>query len=215
MNLKKSLFAVAAAGTLGFSALSAAPVFADKPQKPATAPTAAESGEYGLDAAHAHIGFTVKHLVISTVHGNFKEFGGTITYDAKDVTKSSVEVTIKSASIDTDIPARDKHLRGAEFFDTDKYPEITFKSTSVKKAGKGLVVNGDFTMHGVTKPVSIPFTLAGPIAGPGGKARFGISGKLQINRQDYGVSWNKKLDNGGLAISDLVDITLDFEAVKK
>lgn len=216
MNLKQSLFAVGAAGALALSVLTVVPVFADKPQKPAApAPTADFNGEYTLDVAHAHIGFTVKHLVISTTHGRFRDFAGTISYDAKDVTKSSVNVTIKAASIDTDIPPRDKHLKGPDFFDVEKFPEITFKSTSVKKAGKGLIVTGDFTMHGVTKPISIPFTISGPIAGPGGKGRMGISGKVQINRQDFGVSWNKKLDNGSLAVSDLVDITLDFEAVKK
>ncbi len=216
MNFKQSLFAVGAAGILAVSALAAVPAQADKPQKPATPAAAPDfNGEYAVDVAHAHIGFTVKHLVISTTHGRFRDFAGTVNFDAKDIAKSSVNVTIKAASIDTDIPPRDKHLKGPDFFDVEKYPEITFKSTSVKKSGKGLVVNGDFTMHGVTKPISIPFTISGPIAGPGGKARMGISGKVQINRQDYGVSWNKKLDNGGLAVSDLVDITLDFEAVKK
>lgn len=215
MNLKQSLFAVGAAGILAVSALTVVPAQADKPQTPAApAPAVDFNGEYAIDVAHAHIGFTVKHMVISTTHGRFRDFGGTITLDSKTIAKSSVNVTIKATSIDTDIPARDKHLRGADFFDVEKYPEITFKSTSVKKTGKGLIVNGDFTMHGVTKSISIPFTISGPIVSRG-KAVLGISGKVQINRQDYGVSWSRKLDNGGLAVSDLVDITLDFEAVKK
>ena len=165
---------------------------------------------YTIDATHSEVGFRVRHLV-SKVSGRFTKFTGTITVDAKDISKSSVQVTIDAGSVNTDDAARDKHLRSADFFDVEKYPAITFKSTAVKDLGNGrLEVTGDFTMHGVTKSIAFPITNFG--AKPGMKpgavvAGFG-DGTLTLNRQDYGVSYGKGL------LGDDVQITLDVEASK-
>jgi polyisoprenoid-binding protein YceI len=169
---------------------------------------------YKLDLSHSSVAFTVRHMVIANVRGNFKEFEGTVLYDPADVTKSSVEVTIKTASIDTDNTQRDTHLRSADFFDAEKFPTITFKSKSVEKKGDGYVLNGSLTLRGVTKDVAIPFEVLGVVKDPYGNTRLGAHGELTINRMDYGVSWSKSLDAGGLVVSEEVKILLDIEAVK-
>jgi polyisoprenoid-binding protein YceI len=169
---------------------------------------------YKLDLAHSSVAFTVRHMVIANVRGNFKEFEGTVVYDPADVTKSSVEVTIKTASIDTDNTQRDSHLRSADFFDAEKFPTITFKSKSVEKKGDGYVLNGTLTLRGVSKDVAIPFEVLGVVKDPYGNTRLGAHGELTINRMDYGVSWSKSLDAGGLVVSEEVKILLDIEAVK-
>jgi polyisoprenoid-binding protein YceI len=171
---------------------------------------------YVVDPSHSNVGFSTKHLVISTVSGNFGQFEGTIVFDDKDITKSSVTGTIKTASINTGNADRDKHLKSADFFDVEKYPEITFKSTKVEKAGDGAKVTGSLTIRGVSKEVSFPATINGPIKDPYGNMKIGLSaGPLTINRQDYGVSWSKKMDTGGLVVSDEVKIQIDAEAAKK
>ncbi len=187
--------------------------------KPATEsetkkPDTSES-TYIIDNAHSLIGFSVRHLTISEVHGRFNDFTGTIHYNEKDVTKSSVEFTAKAASINTDIKARDEHLRGTDFFDVEKYPELTFKSTRIESHGQQYLMVGQFTMHGVTKEISFPFQLTNQIKDQRGKTRFGVQAQLTINRQDYGISWSKTLDNGGLAVSNEVKIELNFEAIKQ
>ena len=169
---------------------------------------------YTLDGAHSNVNFCVKHMVISTVCGRFNQFEATINFDEADVTKSSWTGTIKTASITTDNEKRDNHLKSADFFDVEKHPEITFKSSKIEKKGDGYVAAGTLTMRGVSKEVSIPFTVTGPITVFGGK-RIGISATLTVNRQDYGVSWSQKLDSGGLVVSDEVKINLDAEAVMK
>jgi len=171
---------------------------------------------FTFDTAHTEMAFAVKHMVISTVKGRFNDFSGTITYDPNDVTKSSVQVSVKTASIDTGNADRDKHLRSADFFDADKYPEITFKSTSIEKRGDGYVAHGKLTIRGVTKEVELPFTITGVIIDPWGNTRMGVEvDPVTINRQDYGVSWNKTLDAGGLVVSDDVTLELAVEAVKE
>ncbi len=177
---------------------------------------APETGTYVIDPAHTTIGFSVRHLVINTVPGRFREFNGTIQYDPQNLTNSSVTFTAKSNSIDTGIEPRDKHLRSADFFDAERYPEITFKSTRIEKKGKDdFIAHGDFTLHGVTKTVALPFKLYGAIKDPWGKMRIGVEAGLTINRQDYGVAWSQKLDNGGLVVANDVKIALFVEAVKQ
>ena len=132
------------------------------------------AGEYKIDPAHSTIGFAVRHYEINWVNGWFKEFEGTIRYDDKDVTKSSVEFTAKVESIDTGVAARDKHLRTADFFEVEKYPTMTFKSTRVERKGQDYVLHGDLTLKGVTKPVQLPFKLTGAIKDPRGNTRVGI-----------------------------------------
>jgi polyisoprenoid-binding protein YceI len=176
--------------------------------------TAWAADTYQIDPAHTSIGFVVKHMVVTKVRGAFNDFAGTIVYDDKDITKSSVEVTINASSIDTKVEKRDNHLRSPDFFDVAKFPQITFKSKRIEKTADGYAAVGDLTMHGVTKEIRIPFSIAGVITDPMGATRLGLSGQTEINRQDYGVSWSKKLDNGGLVAGDDVEIDLDVEAVK-
>lgn len=172
-------------------------------------------GEYKIDPAHSIVGFAIRHLEINWVEGRFKDFVGTIRYDDSDVTKSSVEFTAKIASIDTGVEARDKHLRTADFFDAEKYPEMSFKSTRVERKGKDrYVLHGDFTLKGVTKPVALPFNITGAIKDQRGNMRFGISAQTKINRRDYGITWGKALEGGGLDIGNEVTIDLQLEALK-
>lgn len=170
---------------------------------------------YVTDPAHTQVGFTVRHFVITKVRGKFKDFAGTIMYDENDPTKSSVQGTIKTASIDTDHQKRDAHLRSPEFFDVENYPEITFVSKRIEKHQDGFMLIGNLTIRAVTKEVAIPFTITGKVVDPSGKTRLGFEGSLRINRQEYGVSYNKTMDNGGLIVSDTVDIELVGEAVKQ
>lgn len=179
-----------------------------------TATPAFSADTYVFDPVHTHIGFSAKHFVLTTVRGDFREFSGSIMFDEMDVSKSSVEVIIKAASINTNHEKRDSDLKGEGFLEVDKYPEITFKSKKIEKKGDEYVAVGDLTIHGVTREVAIPFTLAGPITDPFGNRRFGVEAGLTINRQDYGVSFDKVMDNGGLIVSNEVNIVLAVEAVK-
>ena len=170
---------------------------------------------YQVDPNHTTVQFSAKHLLISTVSGKFKEFAGTIVYDDKDITKSSVTGTIKAASLDTGVADRDNHLRSADFFDVEKYPEIAFRSTKIEKSGDGLMVTGMLTLKDATKEVKFPATVSGPIKDPWGNVRLGFSFGLEINRMDYGISWSKTTDTGGLVVSKEIKIQIDGEAVAK
>jgi polyisoprenoid-binding protein YceI len=179
-----------------------------------SAGTAIAADTFSIDKSHSSILFAVKHMVITKVKGEFTEYAGTILYDASDVSKSSVEVTIKTASIDTKDEKRDDHLRNPDFFDTETYPEITFKSKAISKSEKGFVATGDLTMRGVTKEIEIPFEITGVIDDPWGNTRMGVAAELELNRQDYGISWSKSLDAGGLVVGDNVEIEIEIEAIK-
>ncbi len=169
---------------------------------------------YKIDASHSEVGFKVRHLV-SRTPGRFTRFTGAILVDEKDLAKSSVDVSIDVASINTDNASRDGHLKSPDFFDAEKFPTITFKSTAVKEISKGILqVTGDFTMHSVTKPLTFTMASLGTVVSPMG-TRAGFEGTLKLNRQDYGVKWNKTLDSGGAMLSDDVDISLSIEAVKQ
>ena len=170
--------------------------------------------KYEFDKAHTTIGFSVKHMVLATVRGHFKEYSGNIMLDEKDFTNSSIQGTIQVASIDTEHERRDGHLKSADFFDTATYPEITFVSIRIEKKGESYVAVGDFTMRGVTKEIELPFTIVGIIEDQNGGTRIGIEAHAIINRQDFGVSWNRTLDNGGLVVSDEVKIEIQAELTK-
>ena len=173
------------------------------------------AGDFKIDPAHSRIGFAVRHLEINWVEGRFKDFSGTIHYDDKDVTKSTVEFTAKVASVDTEVEARDKHLRTADFFDAEKYPEMTFKSTGVERKGKnGYVLHGDLTIKGVTKPVALPFTIAGAVKDPWGNTRFGVEAETKINRRDFQINYGNAFAGGGLDVGNEVTISLRLEAVQ-
>ena len=170
--------------------------------------------KYVIDAAHSDIAFSVKHLGISNVKGKFNVFSGFIMADEKNLANCSVEVEIRADSVDTANEKRDAHLRAADFFDVEKFPVLTFKSTKVKKTKSGYTATGPFTMHGVTKEISIPFTFQ-KATDPWKKMRIGVEAGLTINRQDYGVNWSNLMDNGGLVVSNQVKIELAVEAVKE
>jgi len=170
--------------------------------------------KYVIDVAHSDIGFSVKHLGLSNVKGKFKVFSGFIMVDEKNLADCSVEVEIRADSVDTANEKRDAHLKTADFFDTEKFPTLTFKSKKVKKTKAGYTATGSFTMHGVTKEINIPFTFQ-KATDPWKKMRIGVEAGLTINRQDYGVNWSNLMDNGGLVVSNQVKIELAVEAVKE
>jgi len=173
------------------------------------------SGEYKIDPAHSVIGFAIRHYEISLVRGRFKDFTGTIRYDETNVSKSSVEFAAKIESIDTGVDARNAHLRTADFFDAAKYPEMTFKSTGVERSAQDqYVLHGDFTLKGVTKQISLPFTMTGAIKDAQGNTRFGIAAQTKIDRREYGITWGHPMANGGLDVGNEVMIELQLEAVK-
>lgn len=172
-----------------------------------------DSGVYAFDRAHSAIGFKVKHNGLIEIPGFFRDFAGTVNYDAKDVTKSTVEFTAKATSIDTGNSGRDNHLRSADFFEVTKFPEITFKSTKITKKGKSWLVTGDFTMKGVTKSITFPFNIVGwlPATERSG-ARMGIMASTSLNRRDYGINYGNNLPSGIPVISDVVNIEFAIEA---
>jgi len=170
---------------------------------------------YQIDPAHSSIAFSVRHLVISNVSGKFNEFSGTIFYDEQDFTKSTTQVNITTASIDTDNERRDNHLRGADFFETEKYPAISYKSKRIEKRDNGYVAVGDLFMHGVAKEIEIQFSVVGKIVDPWGKTRIGLEGSATLDRNDFGLTWSQTMDNGGLVLGNKIKITLNVEAVKQ
>jgi len=181
------------------------------------APLHVFAATYNIDPAHSTIGFKVKHLMITNVKGVFEKFKGTVTIDEKDITKSKVDVTIEMASIDTNIVKRDDHLRSPDFFDVAKFPTMTFVSTKVDKVGAdGLKVTGNLTIKGVTRQVVL--NVEGPtgeVKSPQGDVKRGASATTTINRQDFGVSWSKKLDGGGVVVADDVYISIDTELTRQ
>ena len=171
--------------------------------------------KYSIDLSHSYAGFSVRHLVITNVKGNFASFSGEITFDENDTIKSSANVIIDIASINTSNADRDKHLRSADFFDVEKYPEMTFVSTGVEKDGDDMILNGRLTMHGVTKDISIPFEFLGKVIDPWGKERIAFEGETKLSRKEYGMTWSKTIETGGLIVGDEIKIELQIEAVKK
>lgn len=174
---------------------------------------AAHAAPYAIDAAHTNVGFKVKHMMVSWVRGEFRDARGTVDWDPAKPEALRIEVTVPVGTVDTDEPKRDEHLRSADFFDVATYPEMTFKSSKVTKNKDGtLAVAGDLTIRGKTKPVTFQVEgLGAPIADPWGNHKVGASATATINRQDFGVQWNKSLDAGGVVVGDEVQITLDVE----
>jgi polyisoprenoid-binding protein YceI len=175
----------------------------------------AETASFKIDGSHTQTTFAVKHLVISTVRGEFSKVEGSAAIDDADLTKSSVQASIDVASVNTREPKRDAHLKSADFFDAEKFPKITFKSTKVEKAGEGaLKVTGDLTIKGVTR--SVVLDLTGPtkeIKDPWGLTRRGLSATTKINRKDFGVSWGPMIEAGPV-VGDEVTIMIEAELIK-
>jgi len=177
----------------------------------------AATSTWQVDPNHSAAQFAVRHLGLSTVRGAFTKLSGTVQLDDQDISKSTVEVTIDAASVDTRVADRDKDLRSDHFFDVAKYPTITFKSKKVEQAGAGkLKVTGDLTIHGITKEVVLGVDGLSPaVKDPWGNQRAAASATTKINRQDFGVKWNATMDNGGVVVGDDVNITIDVELVQK
>lgn len=171
----------------------------------------AEARTYSIDRAHSSVKFEIRHL-ISRVDGRFTEFDGKVVYDPAAPASSSVEMTVQAASIDTDNPKRDDHLRSPDFFEVEKYPTLSFKSVSVLPAtAEKLNVTGDLTIHGVTKRVTIPVEVTGRIPFRGGE-KVGFESRFTVDRKDYNVTWNRNVDQGGVLLGDEVDIVIRLEA---
>jgi len=169
---------------------------------------------FEADPSHASVGFKIGHLVISKVKGEFRDFTAKFVLDDEG-RLNQASSNIKVTSIDTGITKRDNHLRSADFFDVSKYPEIIFRSKSVRQSGGNNVLFGDLTIHGVTKEVELPFTIKGPVKGPQGETRIGFEASTVINRKDYGLTWNKTLEAGGVIVEEELELLIDLEAIKK
>jgi polyisoprenoid-binding protein YceI len=172
------------------------------------------AADYTVDKDHSNVGFTIKHMM-SKVSGAFTDFEGKFSFEPKKQEASSGEFTIKAASINTNNAKRDEHLKSPDFFDVQKYPTITFKSTKVDKTGKDkFKLTGDFTMHGVTKPVTFSVEYLGTAKDPWGNEKFAATAHGKINRKDFGLNWNKVLEAGGLLVGEDVDMVLQIEALQ-
>jgi polyisoprenoid-binding protein YceI len=175
------------------------------------------TGTYDIDPAHSSLEFAAKHAMVTTVRGRFSDFTGVITIDAADPSKSSAEVTVQLASLDSRSDQRDAHLRGEDFFDIEKYPTMTFKSTRAA-AGKGegeYRMRGDLTIKDVTREVELELTFTGAAQDPWGGQRVGFEGHATVNRKDWGLNWNVALEAGGILVSEKVKLNLDIAAVKR
>jgi polyisoprenoid-binding protein YceI len=171
------------------------------------------AAELQVDPAHSNASFAIKHMMVSTVHGSFGKVTGTVNHDPKDPTKSSANIQIDPASLDTRVEKRDAHLKSADFFDVQKCPDMNFKSTKVEKAGeKKYKVMGDLTMHCTTKPVTLDVEgLNGPVKGPQGASLYAATATGKLSRKDFGLTWNKPLEAGGVVVGDDVQLTVDLE----
>ena len=172
--------------------------------------------KFQIDPSHSTASFSVRHMMMSKVHGGFEKLSGTLDYDAKYPAKAVVEIVIDAVSINTRDAARDTHLKSADFFDTEKYPTVTFRSTKVEGSGSELKVIGDLTIHGVTKQVTLE--VEGPsdeVKDPWGNLKIGASATTKIKRKDFGLTWNAALEAGGVLVGDDISISLDVQFVKQ
>ncbi len=169
-------------------------------------------GTYDIDGAHTHIGFSVRHLMVSKVRGSFTRFGGTIVI-ADDPLQSSVEATIDASSIETGDPNRDGHLKSADFFEVEQYPEFTFTSTALKPSGGDYVLTGDLTIHGVTNSVDLDLEFNGASNDANFGSRIGFTATTEISRKDFGVDISMPMDGGGVVVGDKIKLELEVEAL--
>jgi polyisoprenoid-binding protein YceI len=180
-------------------------------------PVLANADTWQIDPAHTNVEFSVRHMMISNVKGQFQKTSGTITINGNDPTSAKIDATIDATSITPRVDKRDAHLKSPAFLDVDKFPTITFKSTKVEGDGPGKwKVTGDLTLHGLTKPVVLEVESTGtPITDPMGDTRAGASATTKIDRKDFGLTWNQPLETGGVMVGDEVAISIDVEAIKK
>jgi polyisoprenoid-binding protein YceI len=174
-----------------------------------------QSSRWEIDPSHSDVNFTVRHMVVTKARGRFTRWNGAIELDEADPMRSSVEVRIEAASIDTGHAERDGHLRSADFFDAENHPQITFKSTGIERVDdERYRIEGDLTMRGVTRRVVLDAEMGGTAADPWGSRRAGFSAHTRVNRKDFGLTWNQALETGGLLVGETVDIGLEVEAVQ-
>ena len=178
--------------------------------------TAAGRSTWAIDPVHSSVEFAVRHLMITTVKGRFTGVAGSVVLDSENPAKSSADITVDAATIDTREGQRDAHLRSADFFDVEKFPALTFRSSAVHDySGEEFKLVGDLTIHGVTREVTLDVTAEGQSKDPWGGERAGYTATTKIKRSDFGLTWNQLLETGGLAVSDEVKITLDVQLVKQ
>jgi polyisoprenoid-binding protein YceI len=169
-----------------------------------------------FDPAHSSAEFAVRHMMVSTVKGTFKTLSGTIAYDEANPERSQVGAEIDAASIETGVADRDTHLRSADFFDVQKFPKLTFRSTGIETDGADAgKMHGELTIHGVTRPVSLDVSYLGEVKDPWGNRRRGYTAETSLNRKDFGMTWNMVLDAGGVLVGDKIKVTLNIEAIEK
>ncbi|MFB9960597.1 YceI family protein [Agromyces bracchium] len=174
------------------------------------------SGDWDLDPGHTRIGFSAKHAMVATVRGAFNELTGTLHVDFDDPDASTAEIVLKVASVDTRNAQRDEHLRSADFFDAETYPDITFRSTRIEEVGdNALVVSGDLTIRDVTKPITIPIEFTGVETDAFGALRAGFEGTRRIDRREFGLEWNMALDSGGWLVSEKITLEFELSAIKR
>jgi polyisoprenoid-binding protein YceI len=184
---------------------------------PLLVPIAAQASTWEMDPSHSAVEFSVRHMMVSTVKGQFGKIQGTVELDDKDVSKSVVQVTVDLASVNTNEPKRDGHLKSPDFFDVAKYPTATFKSTKVEKAGENkLKVTGQLDLHGVSKPVVLQVhSLTDAFKTPFGTTVRGVHATAKLDRKDFGIGWNKVLDNGGVVVGNEVSLEINAELIEK
>lgn len=176
----------------------------------------AMAAEYTIDSKHSSASFSVRHMMVSNVRGQFSKVAGTIVYDPANVAASRVEATIDVSTVDTREPKRDADLKTGEFFDVAKYPEMKFRSTKVWKEGAGLKMAGDLTLHGVTQPVVLDVDGPSPeVKHSSGAMMIGVSATTKISRKAFGLTWNRVLETGTIVVGDEVTVTIDLEALRK
>jgi len=180
-------------------------------------PAAAPAGTWELDPAHTSVQFKVRHMMVSNVRGDFEKVSGNVTYDEDDISRSSANITIDANSINTRVAKRDKHLKSPDFLDAEKHPLLVFRSKRVETAGEGkLTVTGDLTIRGVTREVVLDVEgPTPPVKDLQGKMRVGGTASTKINRKDFGLTWNKAIETGGVVVGDEVEITIDIELVRE
>ncbi len=179
--------------------------------------SSAQAAEYTIDPDHSTVSFKIKHLMISSVVGRFTDFKGSFFFDPAKVADSKAEAAITVGSVNTEQKKRDEHLKGADFFNTPKHPEMSFKTTKVVpgKTPESFIAHGDLTIAGVTKPVELEISYGGAVKDPWGNDRAAFTATTEINRKDFGLTWNKALETGGVVVGDEVKINIEIEGIKK
>jgi polyisoprenoid-binding protein YceI len=178
-------------------------------------PYGARMPNYAIDTSHSEVSFTVRHMMFAKVRGQFKTWNATLSFDAADASKSSVQAEVDVASIDTRDEKRDGHLKSDDFFSADKFPKLAFKSKRIERAGKGYKLTGDLTIRDVTREITLDVEQTGSGKDPWGNQRLGFTATGSLNRTDYGLKWNQALETGGVLVGEHIDIEIDVEAIAK